>query len=184
MNLDRWVTHGELPPPSRYPRLDDGTAVPPGQVLATFEKSRRQPSRTLAALLSLRFRPAKWHCDARTAARGCALSLFGARRGRGRQRTVRRALTLPNAASGDLYRLESAPCRHRRRRPDSRLGWGFGGTLLGATIPFAATREASQAAADPRPSIAERYGSRETYLAQVRQAAEALMQARYIWLKT
>ncbi len=37
VNLDRWVTHGELPPPSRYPRLDDGTAVPPEQAMAAYE---------------------------------------------------------------------------------------------------------------------------------------------------
>src|SRR6266498_625340 len=36
INLDRWVTHGEAPPPSRYPRLDDGTAVPPESLADTF----------------------------------------------------------------------------------------------------------------------------------------------------
>ncbi|MCH7606053.1 MAG: hypothetical protein IH962_02755, partial [Chloroflexi bacterium] len=32
LNLDRWVSSGEPPPPSSYPRLDDGTAVPPNVV--------------------------------------------------------------------------------------------------------------------------------------------------------
>jgi hypothetical protein len=59
-------------------------------------------------------------------------------------------------------------------------GGASGGTLIGATIPFPATREARQAAGDPRRSIAERYASRDDYLAQVRQAAQALLQARYI----
>jgi hypothetical protein len=51
---------------------------------------------------------------------------------------------------------------------------------MGSTIPFPATREAREAAGDPRRSIAERYASREDYLAQVKQAAEALIQARYL----
>ena len=59
-------------------------------------------------------------------------------------------------------------------------GGASGGTLNGATIPFPATREARQASADPRRSIAERYASRDDYLQQVRQAAEALVQARYL----
>jgi hypothetical protein len=59
-------------------------------------------------------------------------------------------------------------------------GGASGGTLNGATIPFPATREARQATGDPRRSMAERYASRDAYLAQVRQAAQALLQARYI----
>jgi hypothetical protein len=37
VNLDRWVTIGENPPPSLHPRLDDGTAVPPAHTAATFQ---------------------------------------------------------------------------------------------------------------------------------------------------
>ena len=37
-NLDRWVTNGEAPPPSRHPRIDDGTAVPAEGVAETFQK--------------------------------------------------------------------------------------------------------------------------------------------------
>jgi hypothetical protein len=59
-------------------------------------------------------------------------------------------------------------------------GGATGGTLVGATIPFPATREARQTSADPRLSIAERYASREVYLEQVRKATEALIQARYL----
>jgi hypothetical protein len=59
-------------------------------------------------------------------------------------------------------------------------GGASGGTLIGATIPFPATREARQATGDPRRAIAERYASRDDYLGQVRQALQALLQARYI----
>jgi Alpha/beta hydrolase domain len=37
VNLDRWVTQGEAAPPSRHPRLDDGTAVPPERVADIFK---------------------------------------------------------------------------------------------------------------------------------------------------
>jgi hypothetical protein len=59
-------------------------------------------------------------------------------------------------------------------------GGASGGTLLGATIPFAATRAARQAAADPRPSIAERYGSKDNYLVRVKQATQALVDEHYL----
>jgi hypothetical protein len=52
--------------------------------------------------------------------------------------------------------------------------------LLGSTIPFAATRAARQGAGDPRPSIEERYVSKEDYLGRVKQAAEALVQQGYL----
>jgi hypothetical protein len=59
-------------------------------------------------------------------------------------------------------------------------GGGSGGTLLGATLPFPATRQQREATGDPRRSIAERYASREAYLEQVQQAAHALLQQRYL----
>ncbi|HEV8680878.1 MAG TPA: alpha/beta hydrolase domain-containing protein, partial [Stellaceae bacterium] len=36
VRMDRWVSDGEEPPPSRYPRLADGTAVAPRQVRGVF----------------------------------------------------------------------------------------------------------------------------------------------------
>jgi hypothetical protein len=52
--------------------------------------------------------------------------------------------------------------------------------LVGSTMPFPVTREAREAAGDPRRSIAERYASREDYLERVKKATEALIQARYL----
>jgi hypothetical protein len=59
-------------------------------------------------------------------------------------------------------------------------GGGSGGTLIGSTIPFPATREEREATGDPRQSVEERYSSREDYLGQVRQAAQALVNERYL----
>jgi hypothetical protein len=52
--------------------------------------------------------------------------------------------------------------------------------LMGATIPFPATRQERQARGDPRLSIAERYPSKADYLAQVRHAAQALIEKGYL----
>jgi hypothetical protein len=65
------------------------------------------------------------------------------------------------------------------RRPDT------GGPHLlvratGSTIPFARTRQERLARRDPRPSIQERYASRDVYLERVRGAALALVEARYL----
>lgn len=51
---------------------------------------------------------------------------------------------------------------------------------LGSTVSLARTAAERASAADPRPSLAERYASREAYLAEVRAAAERLVEARYL----
>jgi Alpha/beta hydrolase domain len=53
-------------------------------------------------------------------------------------------------------------------------------SMLGSTVPFAATRAAREASGDPRPSIEERYGSRAAYLARAREAAVRLVGARHM----
>ncbi|MET0509606.1 MAG: alpha/beta hydrolase domain-containing protein, partial [Burkholderiaceae bacterium] len=61
---------------------------------------------------------------------------------------------------------------------------GFGaGTLFplqGSVVPFAKTRVDRDAAHDPRPSLAERYGDGAAYVAAVREAAERLVAERLL----
>ena len=52
--------------------------------------------------------------------------------------------------------------------------------LMGSTIPFPATPEDRERTGDPRRSIAERYPRRESYLEQVRQAAQRLIDEGYL----
>ena len=52
--------------------------------------------------------------------------------------------------------------------------------FAGATIPFAATRAEREASGDPRPSIEERYASKDDYLERVRAAGVALVAERYL----
>ena len=59
-------------------------------------------------------------------------------------------------------------------------GGASGGTLRGSTIPFAATRELREVSGDPRPSIEERYDSREHYLDLVNEASLRLIEDGYL----
>jgi hypothetical protein len=52
--------------------------------------------------------------------------------------------------------------------------------LRGAWVPFAATRAGREAAGDPRPSVEERYGSKDDYLAKVRAVLGDLVDRRLL----
>jgi hypothetical protein len=52
--------------------------------------------------------------------------------------------------------------------------------LVGAFVPFAKTREWRAASGDARLSIAERYASKDAYLAQVERAARVLAGQRFL----
>ncbi len=50
----------------------------------------------------------------------------------------------------------------------------------GSFIPFARTRAERERTGDPRPSLEERYGTRDAYVARVKEAADALVAARLL----
>jgi hypothetical protein len=53
-------------------------------------------------------------------------------------------------------------------------------TLSGSFIPFAPTKQERLAIADARPSIEERYPTKETYVAAFRKAANDLVAQRFL----
>ena len=60
-------------------------------------------------------------------------------------------------------------------------GGASGGTLRGSSIPFAATRAEREASGDPRPSIEERYDSRQALpRTSIEAAARQLVAAGYL----
>jgi hypothetical protein len=181
VNLDRWVSSGEAPPPSRYPRLDDGTAVPPERLAdifgaipgVTFPAPLRRISR-------LDFGPEE----------GVA-SMVPAVIGKPYPCLVPAVDQDGNEVCGVQLPYQAVPLatytgwnvRHAAIGGTGQVlasGGASGGTLIGSTMPFPATEAERQAARDPRRSIAERYTSREDYLEQVRQAAQTLIQERYL----
>jgi hypothetical protein len=50
----------------------------------------------------------------------------------------------------------------------------------GSYLPFAKTKAEREASGDPRPSLEERYGSRQAYVAKVKAAADALVAERLL----
>jgi hypothetical protein len=178
-NLDRWVSTGALPPPSRHPRQADGTAVAPQTLSATFSH-----------IPGVRFPPR---------------TLYARRLDYGPETTQGRTLTLP-AIEGEAYpAMVSAVDADGNevagiRLPDltvplaTHTGWnlrhldvgnadlviGITGGLAGWTLPFPATRDAQQATGDSRRPMTERYASRDDYLDQVRVAVQTLVEEGYL----
>ena len=70
-----------------------------------------------------------------------------------------------------MLSLSLCLCEHRSRHA---IYW------VHLTIPFAATESQRNATGDPRPSIAERYVSKDDYLNLVRHEAEKLVEERYL----
>jgi hypothetical protein len=52
--------------------------------------------------------------------------------------------------------------------------------LLGSYIPLARTKAEREGRGDPRPSVTERYPTRDSYLAKIREATNGLVKDRYM----
>lgn len=176
VNLERWVTAGEEPPPSAFPRLADGTAAKPEDVLAYF---RSIPGATPASPDHLRsIRPVDLGPDA---AQG--IGRYPATTG-APYPTYRPALDADgNEAAGlrlpDLTVPIATTMGWNPRDPETG-GAGQIINMLGSVLPFPATAAERERTGDPRRSIAERYRDRGDYEARVRAAAEQLAADRYI----
>jgi hypothetical protein len=175
VNLDRWVTEGVAPPPSRHPRVDDGTAVVPESLAKVLDAipGARYPRR------HARPRRVDFGADAEMR----RVSLAPPRVGRPYGSRVSAVNADGNEVAGIVLPELAVPLA-------THTGWNLrhpdiGGAeqllvFAGATLPFARTRGDRERAGDPRPSIAERYASREDYLARVRDAARALAKDGYL----
>jgi hypothetical protein len=166
LNLDRWVVEGIEPPPSRHPRLDDGTAVAPDELRPCFDRipgthyPRRHalPRRLDFSVLPPRLGPALGSRVSAVDADGNEVA----------------GLRLPEVAV-PVATFTGWTLRHPDIGGEDQLL-----IFAGATLPFARTRREREARGDPRPAIEERYASREDYLAQIRQTALALVVQRYL----
>jgi hypothetical protein len=166
VNLDRWVVEGIEPPPSRHPRVDDGTAVAPDRLDSTFARipAARYPRHHA--------RPRRLDWSTLPPAPGRA---FG---------------SLVSGVDGDGNEIAGIVLPEIAVPLATHTGWNLrhpdiGGAeqllvFAGATIPFARTRAERAASGDPRPSVAERYATRAAYLEAVRRAAQALARDGYL----
>jgi hypothetical protein len=181
VNLDRWVTLGEAPPPSRYPRLDDGTAVPPERLGHTFQAIPGVGfPHPLRRFTRLDFGPEEGVATNVPPVVGKPYPCLVPAVDQDGNETcgIRLPFQTVPLATYTGWNLRHADIGGAGQVLSS--GGASGGTLLGSTIPFPATREERQASGDPRLSIEECYASREDYLKRVRQAALALIKERYL----
>ena len=180
VNLDRWVTSGEEPPPSAHPGLTDGTAVSPEAVMETF---RSIPGVEFPGQLR-KFSRLDFGPDPRVP------TVVPARVGGAYPRLVSDVDQDGNEVAGVKLPFVSAPLatytgwnlRHQDIGGDDQVlasGGASGGTLKGSTIPFPATRSERAASGDPRASIEERYSSKDDYVVRVKQEGQALIDQGY-----
>ena len=176
-HLDRWVTHNEEPPPNQYPNYADNTIAPAAAVAHWF---RNLPGVTVPVhqktIRRLDFGPDPAVPTQIPPTVGDAFPVLVSAVDADGNETG--GIRLP-AVSVPIATYTGWNARH----PD--LGGAGqmlapGGTVVGAAIPFPRTRVERLAAGDPRPSIAERYGSRDEYLARVREAAADLVKSGYL----
>jgi hypothetical protein len=172
--LTEWVVSGKEPPPSRVPRLYDGTLVPPlPQSIVGFPEI---PGVTYTGVANIR-----------------ELYDYGPEFDRG---IIDR---LPPVATGRAYST-LVPKVNRDgidvagvRLPDVAVpigtytGWNLMKntprdecSAMGSFIPFAKTKTERIENGDPRTSLEERYGTHDRYVTEVEQAAARLVSERLL----
>jgi hypothetical protein len=173
-DMNDWVARGEAPPESRYPMLRDGSLVAPAALRFPALPGMPVP-RQLSAPLRLDYGPRFREEGVATQEPpqvGAAFPLLLPQvDADGNEiaglRSPDEAVPLATYTGWNLYDPAAGPA--------DRLV-----DLLGAYVPFAATREAREAAGDPRASVEERYASKERYLALVETQAKKLAADRYL----
>ena len=174
INLDRWITDGVAPPPSRHPRLADATAVPRDTVLATLA---RLPGFAPPNPRRLPFvRTVDLGCDEAT-----GIGRYPAREGAFYPALVSAVDADGNEIAGIRMPDVAVPV-------GTHAGWNPRDPVTGSpdqivpmnglTLWFAPDEATRAATGDPRRSLAERYRDEADYAAKVRVAARQLTAER------
>jgi hypothetical protein len=172
-----WVVTGTEPPPSRYPRIADGTLVAATPAATGFPAIPGVGFGDVNPVLEYDF--------------GTSLDYNDLTGVITRQPpTVKRVLpTLVPAVDRDGNERAGVASVLHQAPLGTYLGWNvqssgfFKGGLCGfqgGYVPFARTRAQREAAGDPRPSLEERYGTQDGYVCAARRAAEGLVVDRYL----
>lgn len=174
--LDEWTSQGKPPPASAYPSLDQHTLTsvadyhavfPKGLGITPPEQNLREPR------LKFGWRYERFGiADTVPPKQGAAYETL---------------VPVPDADGTDkggvrLVEVQAPLGTHtgwNLRAPETGFGWATS-RFDGSFVPFARTEAERLAAGDPRPSLAERYPTRDDFAAAVRAAAENLIRARLL----
>jgi hypothetical protein len=175
--MDAWLTDGTAPPPSVYPRVDDGTLVGwrvdevgwqplPGVV---YPSRIQQPEHVNYGEAYERFRRIDHHPPLRTGksyqVKVPALDADNNERG---------VLRLPSIAV-PVATFTGWNLRHPAIGAETELL-----SLTGSRIPFPATAAERAQTQDPRLAVTERYADFEEYLDRFMAAAHQLVAGRHL----
>jgi hypothetical protein len=174
-----WVTKGTEPPPSRYPRLDQGQLAPATKAGIGFPNIPGAPSPDglVNPVFDFDFGSELKYPD---------LSGVITKQPPAVKQTLPALVPKVDADGTDV---SGVPSVLRQAPLGTYLGWnvtarGFDKgricTLNGGYIPFAKTKSERLGAGDPRPSLEERYGTHEAYVARVKEAAGKAVAERFL----
>lgn len=167
LRLVEWVAEGKAPPPSRHPRLADGTLVDTDAWREAFPKI---PGHQLPALA---YQPPRLDFGPRFHSEGIA-DIVPPKRGAPYRALVPAVDADGNETSGIVLPEVAVPL-------GTHTGWNLRAPGVGAEtmlspldgmfLPFAKTREERVKSGDPRLSLEERYRDRADYLGRLTEAA-------------
>jgi len=172
-DMDQWVKNGTPPPPNTYPKIVDGSLVPLSKW--TFPKI---PGVNAPHEVNLAY-----HLDFGSQWKSGIVSNEPPRVGKPFPVLVPQSDADGNDSGGvRLPELQVPLATYTGWNlrdpsigaPDLRL------SFLGSFLPFARNASEREKSGDPRPSVAERYGSREEYLGKFAEAAMNLIKDRFL----
>jgi alpha/beta hydrolase family protein len=172
-NMDAWVRRHTLPPASSYPKIADGTLVPPLEYALPAIPGVNRPHEANAA----------WRLDFGPNWRDGILSIQPPKVGGPFPVLVPQVDADGNERDGVRLPEVTVPLA-------TYSGWNLRDPSIGAPdqrvafeasyLPFQKTAAERQKAGDPRKSIAERYPDRENYMTRYKNAVDALVKQRWI----
>ncbi|RPI53578.1 MAG: hypothetical protein EHM55_13420 [Acidobacteria bacterium] len=172
--MDRWIKDGVAPPPSRYPRIDDKTLVPLEALRFPSLAGVGKPSEVHKAyrvFYGLDFAKKGIISVDPPEVNGSYPILVPQVDADGNElagvKMPEVAVPLATYTGWNLFNSASGPSN-------------LLSSMQGSYIPLPRTRADRDKTNDPRPSMEERYPSREHYLAQVTAAAKELVQQGYL----
>lgn len=176
VNLDRWVTAGEEPPPSAFPRLADGSAVPAADVLETY---RDIPGASVPDPDCL---PGMRRIDLGSEA-SQGIGRYPAELGAPYPTYVSAVDADGNEVAGirlpDLT-VPVATYTGWNPRHEETGGAGQIIPMQGSTFPFAQDAAGRKQTGDPRRGTTERYSGGSAHRAEIDAAAKRLVEERHL----